>query len=72
MAGASWKRTLNKVGTHNAYASQLTFERVLTHSGMRKPMVCSLSSLGMEFHEQAAMFGECETWGWKNGQVSGT
>lgn len=55
-AGASWRRTWNKVGTHNAYASQLTSERVLTLSGPRKPMVCSLSSVGRMFHEQAAMF----------------
>ena len=56
VVGASWRRTRNKVGTHNAYASQLTSERVLMLSGSRKPMVCSLSSVGRMFHEQAAMF----------------
>ena len=55
VGGASRGRTWNKVGTHNAYVSQLTAERVLTLSGLRKPMACSLSSVGREFHEQVAI-----------------
>lgn len=55
VAGATCRRTRNKVGTHSSYISQLTSERVLALSSLRKPMVCSLSSVGREFQEQVAM-----------------
>jgi len=55
VAGATWRRTRNKVGTHSSYTAQLTSDRVLTLSGLRKLMVCSLSSVGRVFHEQAVM-----------------
>jgi hypothetical protein len=59
VAGASWRRTRNKVGTHNAYVSQLTSERTLTLSGSRKPMVCSLSSVGRDVPRASGHVRKC-------------
>lgn len=58
MIGVTCERTRNNVGTHNAYVSLLTSERVLTPSGGRKAMVCSLSSVGRMFHKEVAMMME--------------
>lgn len=58
--------TRNRLGTHKLYVSWLASERALTLSSPRKLMVWSLISVGMVFHEQAAMSEACcAMYAWK-------